>query len=134
MPATRGMVRFTWIRPPSGMGAECKRRADAMEPMLLGMMGELVGDLVNHMQSTAPWTDRTGDARRELDASANITGKGSVTLTAFHGVSYGGYLETGTNYNPRTGAGNKAYPVLAPSLQAFYAPTRKVMDLIAGSG
>ena len=134
MAASRGMIRFVWVRPPSGMGRECKRRADAMEPALLGMMGQIRGDLENYMKANAPWQDRTGAARSSLSASANITGKGSVTLTARHGVGYGGYLETGTNYNPWTGRGNKAYPIIGPATQAFYPEVREVMDLIAGSG
>lgn len=122
-----GNLKFIWVRPPSGMGAECRRRADAMEPALLGQMSELRGNLLDWMRSNAPWTDRTGDARRNLDASVNITGKGSVTLSARHGVPYGGFLETGTSKM-------SPYPVIGPGLQAHYAPTRKIMDQIAGSG
>lgn len=125
--ATRGMVRFIWIRPPSGMGAECRRRADLMEPELLGRMSLLRGDLLSWMQSNAPWNNRTGDARAKLDASVNITGKGSVTLSARHGVPYGGFLETGTSRM-------QPYPVIGPGLQAHYAPTRKIMDDLAGRG
>jgi hypothetical protein len=116
------------------MGSECKRRADLFEPMLLGMMSALRGTLINYMQSNAPWKDRTGNARRSLNASANITGKGSVTLSAYHGVGYGGYLETGTNYNPWTGRGNQAYPIVGPALQAHYGEARKIMDILAGGG
>lgn len=122
-----GNVRFIWIRPPSGMGAECKRRADAIEPELLGQMSALRGTLISWMKSNAPWNDRTGAARAGLDASVGITGKGSVTLTAKHGVPYGGFLETGTSKM-------SPYPVIGPGLQAHYAPTRKIMDTIAGSG
>ncbi len=122
-----GNVKFVWIRPPSGMGAECRRRADAMEPMLLGMMSTLRGSLIDYMKSNAPWQDRTKKARDSLDASVNITGKGSVTLSARHGVPYGGFLETGTSKMA-------AYPIIGPGLQAHYAQTRKIMDILAGSG
>jgi hypothetical protein len=122
-----GNVRFNWIRPPSGMGAECHRRAEAMAPQLLGMMSELRGDVIDYMKSNAPWQDRTGDAREGLDSTVGITGKGSVTLSAFHTVPYGGFLETGTSRM-------SAYPILGPALQAHYAATRKIMDTIAGSG
>lgn len=74
--ASRGMVRFVWIRPPSGMGQECKRRAEAMEPELLGRMGPLKDRVINYAKSNAPWKDRTTNARNSIDGSANITAKG----------------------------------------------------------
>lgn len=47
------------------------------------------------MRANAVWTDRTGDARRELRAEVlDITGK-AVLILLRHGVDYGGlYLET----------------------------------------
>jgi hypothetical protein len=77
------------------------------------------------MQSNAPWNDRTGAARAGLQSTVGITGKGSVTLTARHTVPYGGYLETGTSRMA-------AYPIIRPALEAHYAPTRAIMDMIAG--
>lgn len=46
------------------------------------------------MRANAPWTDQTGDARRELRAEVlDITGK-AVLILLRHGVDYGVYLET----------------------------------------
>lgn len=46
------------------------------------------------MRANAPWTDRTGDARRELRAEVlDVTGGAAVILLR-HGVDYGVYLET----------------------------------------
>lgn len=52
------------------------------------------------MQATAPWTDRTGNARRSLDATVDMSRRvrrATITLTlGYHGaptVSYGVYLE-----------------------------------------
>jgi HK97 gp10 family phage protein len=126
-PGGGGMMQFIWIKPPSGMGAECKRRADAIEPELLGRMGEIKGSVLDYMQNNAPWTNRTTDARNGLRSSANITGKGSVTVTAWHTVPYGKFLELGTSKM-------SAYPIINPALQAHYAATKAVMDRIAGSG
>jgi HK97 gp10 family phage protein len=119
------MVSFIWIRPPSGMASECRRRADAIEPELLGRMQAIRGSLLSYMKSNRPWNDRTTDAREGLDSNANITGKGAVTLSAFHTVFYGPFLELGTVHM-------RAYPIIRPALEAHYGDVRKVMDDIAG--
>jgi HK97 gp10 family phage protein len=122
-----GRVRFTWIKPPSIMAAEVRRRADAMEPVLTARMAGLSDDVISYMRSNAPWTDRTTAARNGLDSNARVTGAGRVTLSAFHTVPYGGFLETGTSKM-------NAYPILRPALEAHYPEVRKIMDDIAGSG
>jgi len=40
----------------------------------------------------APWTDRTGDARAGLDVSVDSS-MSEITLTMFHTVDYGEWLE-----------------------------------------
>ena len=128
--AKQGMVRYRFIwtaSPGSTMGADCRRRADAFSPELLARMSNLTQELISWMQTNRPWTDRTEDAKNNLDAFANETGKGNVTLVARHGVPYGGFLETGTSKMA-------AFPVIGPGLQAHYAPARKIMDELAGSG
>ena len=48
---------------------------------------------ISHMRSTAPWTDRTGNARSGLNAEVQVA-TNSVALVMFHSVPYGIYLET----------------------------------------
>lgn len=122
-----GRVRFTWIKPPSIMANELRRRADAMEPTLLADLNGLSSDVISYMRTNAPWTNRTGNARAGLESNARVTGSGRVTLSAYHTVPYGGFLETGTSKM-------SAYPILRPALEAHYAKTRAIMDRIAGSG
>lgn len=125
--ASFGNLRFAWIRPPSEMAANCRAREARFDPAVLSRLSAMSTELVSYMQDNAPWTDRTGDARRLLGSNARITGKGSVTLTAFHGVPYGGFLETGTVHNA-------PYPILRPALEAHYGQARQIMNDIAGSG
>ena len=125
-PASRGRVSFIWLRPPSLMGNECERRARAMDPAVLGRMQALSATVVSYMKSNAPWNDRTGAARAGLSSNVNLSGH-STTLSAFHTVPYGGYLETGTSKM-------SAYPIIRPALQAHYAQTKAIMNDIAGSG
>jgi hypothetical protein len=48
--------------------------------------------LRDYMQANAPWTDRTGDARRGLFALASHQGR-SWQIVLGHSVHYGIYLE-----------------------------------------
>lgn len=49
--------------------------------------------LESWMRANAPWEDRTGEARRQLDAFTTPSAA-KVWLTVAHGVEYGVYLET----------------------------------------
>lgn len=49
-------------------------------------------ELEFQMQQDAPWTDRTGDARRGLRAVASHD-DGIITMTLSHSVDYGFWLE-----------------------------------------
>ncbi len=62
------------------------------------------------MRANAVWTDRTGDARRELRAEViDITGK-AVLILLRHGVEYGLWLEV-------SNAGR--FSILAPALDVW---------------
>lgn len=49
--------------------------------------------LRSYMQSHRPWTDRTGEAKRRLNAEASIKDENTVRITLSHGVDYGVWLE-----------------------------------------
>lgn len=49
--------------------------------------------LRSHMQINRPWTDRTGEAKRRLNAEASIKDENTVRITLSHGVDYGIWLE-----------------------------------------
>ena len=50
-------------------------------------------EVVSYAKATAPWEDRTGDAREGLNADVYETTEG-VVLDLFHTVDYGLWLET----------------------------------------
>jgi len=47
----------------------------------------------NYAQANAPWEDRTGEARDGLGVEVDEDGE-TVTLTLYHSVEYGFWLET----------------------------------------
>lgn len=64
---------------------------------------------LQYAQSNAPWADRTGDARAELDVDVRREGD-VIVWEMFHGVDYGLYLET--RWNGR-------YAIIMPTLEMF---------------
>lgn len=56
------------------------------------LMEEMAQVIQEHMQTNAPWSDRTGEARQGLTAEAGQEGTNFV-ITLYHTVSYGIWLE-----------------------------------------
>jgi hypothetical protein len=65
--------------------------------------------LEQYMKDNAPWTDRTGDARRGLAAQRVSQGL-SNTIVLYHQVSYGIYLET---------RWDGKYAIIQPTIEAM---------------
>lgn len=64
-------------------------------------------ELQDHMKQNAPWTDRTGQARRSLNVKVK-TIKNGYRLVLSHGVDYGVDLEL---------KHNKKYAIIQPTIQ-----------------
>lgn len=65
-----------------------------------------------YAKKNAPWRDRTGNARRTLEATAKLKGRvvQNVEVTLSHGVWYGYRLETWFN---------KRYEIIWPTIRAL---------------
>lgn len=63
--------------------------------------------LEGYAKKNAPWTDRTGDARKRLKATLSRKSSTVYRITLAHGVNYGVYLEL---------AHNKKYATIAPTI------------------
>lgn len=64
---------------------------------------------LDYAQSNAPWNDRTGDARAELDVDVHWEGH-VIVWEMFHGVDYGLFLET---------RWNGKFAIIMPTLEMF---------------
>lgn len=61
------------------------------------VLGNATGQKMKaYAQTNAPWTDRTGDARNRLDYKSEKDETG-VTISIFHQMEYGIYLELSNN-------------------------------------
>ncbi len=65
------------------------------------------GELRSYMQTNRPWTDRTGEAKRQLNAVVSKPSEHEIRITLSHGVYYGIWLEL---------AHGKKYAILQPTL------------------
>ena len=71
-----------------------KRSQIQYAPAILAYCNSKTGEFENYMKSHAPWTDRTGNARRGLKATVSQSKKKFVTtMELSHSVYYGIYLE-----------------------------------------
>jgi len=64
---------------------------------------------LEYAKANAPWTDRTGDARRGLDVAVDNDGN-AITLQLFHTVDYGLWLEV---------IQSGRFAIIMPTLQGY---------------
>ena len=67
--------------------------------------------LENYAKQNAPWTDRTGAARRGLFARHNRSSETSFSIIFGHGVDYGIFLEL---------ANSGRYAIIVPTIEALF--------------
>jgi len=71
-----------------------KRAKLAAAPAALAYSQKKAAEIENYMKANAPWTDRTGNARRGLRAEVSQSrGRYVTTIKMSYNVYYGVYLE-----------------------------------------
>lgn len=108
---------IAWSRPPSGLAAQVQRFGRAVEDDLADFATRLAEDLVAFMKANRPWTDRTGDARRLLNAKVVRGFGGIVYIIIGHGVPYGVFLEV--RWGGRFGILQKTIRAAEPQWRAW---------------
>lgn len=74
--------------------------------------------LQNYMRDNAPWTDRTGDARKRLTGTVYKVSNGYQIILS-HGVNYGIWLEL---------AHEKRFAIIQPTIQVNSNEVMKGLD------
>jgi len=86
-------ARIVWQRDPADLGRAISELGERVSHQALTQVLAREGKAIEtEMKRDAPWTDRSGDARRGLSATVETTGR-ATTLTLAHGVEYGKWLE-----------------------------------------
>ena len=73
---------------------------------------DYAGIILEYAKSNAPWEDRTGDARNGLEVLVEEDGE-EVSLTLYHTVEYGVWLET---------IQSGEFAIILPTLELFATP------------
>ena len=91
----RNRINVRWQRPPQEIQRNIARYAGQIRGGLLALAQEIAEDAEAEMESDAPWTNRTGDARRELFSTAVQVNQELIRLYLSHGpdIFYGVFLE-----------------------------------------
>lgn len=74
---------------------------------------------LTHAKTNAPWTDRTGNARAGLGVDIGWVPMESHSLTLFHRMPYGIFLET------RWGG---RYAIILPTIRLFGRDTMRLLN------
>jgi hypothetical protein len=101
---------FRWVVPPSRVfppGAEAYQQA--IRRAVFTMCQFYAPEIEAWMKQTAPWTDRTGNARQSLSAFAEEL-TSAVVIELGHGVDYGRWLEW---------RNSGSYAIIAPALDEW---------------
>jgi HK97 gp10 family phage protein len=96
---------------------------------ILGVARYWDGRVEAHMKHSAPWTDRTSNARNGLKAEAHKVDSMSAMILLTHGVTYGIYLEEGTR-------NMAARPIIRPTIEEYaprvMATLTKILNRLGG--
>lgn len=88
-------TRTYWTRTPNQLGGDIKAYTERVIVAVFALAQYFAQQMQNEMRNTAPWTDRTGNARSGLFGVAERMGKDVVVIYLSHGhtVQYGKWLE-----------------------------------------
>lgn len=85
--------RVVWQRDPANLGRAVTEYGEKLVyHALVQYLENLAPQIVAQMQREAPWTDRTGEARRKLTATVEVSGT-KVELYLSQGAPHGVFLE-----------------------------------------
>lgn len=86
------------------------------------MIGEYWAPVIERAaKEDAPWTDRTGNARRGLQGFVQDLSETTVAIYLKHGMEYGIHLEL--EYQGR-------YAIIIPTLEAHYKPISAMLHKV----
>lgn len=104
---TKQVMSISWKVDPRELGKAIERQyAGQIVRRTREVMRDAAPEAEGYMKVNAPWTDRTGEARKLLMAETIETAD-DVTLYLIHGAAYGVWLEL------RNGG---RYAIIAPAV------------------
>lgn len=104
---------------PGQLGRNLKELPAQVDGMIHAVMDYQSGKALSHMKTTAPWTDRTGNARSGLGTEVDWVPMQRHAIRLFHRVTYGIFLET------RWGG---RYAIILPTIEKFGPDTMRLLQ------
>lgn len=104
-----GSIR--WVRPPADLARAVELYGDRVLVAIQAVAGRIATIMQNDAQASAPWTDRTGNARTGLFGTAERdVARKLVTIYLSHGpdIDYGIWLEL---------ANGGRYQIIMPTIE-----------------
>lgn len=98
-------LQFNWIK--NDIDQNLKKLIARADMAVLMLADTKAKELDWYMRNKAPWTDRTGLARKKLSATASTIAQHTICITLAHGVNYGIWLEL---------AHEKNYAIVGPTI------------------
>ena len=108
-------MSFQWDIPPDEAFEELALAyADTIYRTIYWFIRDYATEIESWMKQNAPWTDRTGNARKELFADVRTLADNTILLLISHGenISYSTFLEL---------ANGGQYSIIGPALD-FHTP------------
>lgn len=98
-------LQFNWTK--NDIDQNLKKLIARADMAVLMLADTKAKELDWYMRNKAPWTDRTGLARKKLSAVASTIAQHTICITLAHGVNYGIWLEL---------AHEKNYAIVGPTI------------------
>ena len=113
-----------WSKPPSDITKAFNQHAKNIERAVLEVGGYISQLLQNSARDSAPWIDRTGNARAGLRGEVDQVSQYVVEVYLVHSMDYGKWLELSR--------GGK-YAVIWPTIQQHAPQIKRILDGVFGA-
>lgn len=118
-------VGIRWIRPPEALARAIEQYGDKVLVAVQAVAGRIATQMEGDAKSSAPWTDRTGNARSGLFGTAERdAARKLVIIYLSHGpdIDYGVWLELahGGNFQIIMPTVERHLPDIHADLQAIF--------------
>lgn len=109
-----------WVTPPSALTLAFAQYGERAVAAVNALAKYLAERIQSDMRASAPWTDRTGNARSGLFSAAEQAAGDVVTIYLSHGhtVGYGKWLEL---------ANGGKYAVIMPTLEKWLPEIERML-------
>ncbi len=109
---------ITWTTPPSAIARNAEKYGDKVLAAVQAVAEYMSQKIEDYAKVNAPWTDRSGNARKLLRGEVDRMAEDMVVIYLIQGVDYGKWLEL---------CNGGKYAIIMKSLEAHYHEVMAMM-------